>query len=412
MVLSLGPESGQQTTYANKQMATVVNPFSIRNNDPKWPDGLANYSKGVKRQFSSEVWGRDIVIALFPGKWNWVTAFHWDEAANVAPIVALHGESTEVTGIQAQVNFVNAGVTLKQDENSQYGMWRISGAALRIVTANSDQDSDGWFECIRTDRNVTRHKFGLFLNRKLSALKIPGANDNPVNPTGLLYAEPANGYRYEPYGRMAVYNGYTFPTQLTVQEWYSARNWALSPTYASGKLKTLNNYIFSLNNIRDDNPFKRTKNVHYDYGQSVYSEDTLKYWRFDRTRLPPYHDPSTVYNWNGNDQALAGFQVHFPYQEVGQEGHVPIAAPHIRDWNEFANDPSWDMIIIRIHGVDKTRLVLHSVSNLEYTASDISKLNRNLTVTYPCKEQLQSWKQQQAKIRRIPFFKPEGNWFD
>ena len=85
-----GNNAGSSNSYSDKVFSTLYNPFSIKNNNPKWPDGLANYSVGKKNQFSSEVYGRDLVLCLFPGMSNWFQCYLWDETENRFELLTNH----------------------------------------------------------------------------------------------------------------------------------------------------------------------------------------------------------------------------------------------------------------------------------------------------------------------------------
>lgn len=414
---------GKDRTIASKALSTLYNPFSIRNNQPKWPDGLANYSIGRKQQFGSEVYGRDLVIALFPGSQNWCMCFEWKEGPNRAVILANHGDTrtfewkTENTGAAGTetINYEpvkeisddfrdTAGLT-GRDSQYRYSGWRGVSYGLKLECCNSEEENDGWFECIRTSRNLMKHRFGVLDHYK----------EADVNPAEFEVEPVVNKYIPNLFD-MDVAPGY-----MTVQEWYSARNWALNPSYASGKLKNIGNYVFHLNPESKLNPFQKLKPVSFQRGLT---SESMQYWVAAFSNLesrPPLRKaaeneatlnvPMTEIKQNPPAEAAA----HTPTGEdatnatVADDGDVGAAdtgATSAETLNlEFAEhliDNSFDIVLIRIHGVDSTRISMHSVANIELTCDEMSRLSQTQTICYPNVQGLQKYVETVHEQRRLP----------
>lgn len=395
MVLENSPPSGSTTTVGNKTLSTLYNPFSIKNNTPKWPDGLTNYSIGKKTQFSSEVFGRDLVIALFPGVMNWCQCYEWDETANVFDLLTnhckqnldvLYNESIDATqGIFSYADRYNSSAP-------KYSAWRGVSYGLRLDCVNSDEDHDGWFECIRVNRDTYRHRFGIVQAGSETGTLIVDDGTEPTAPPPTFV-----------YNRATVHDGESLPSLHTVQEWYSARNWALMPSYATGKLKDIGQYIFSLNQSSDDNELIKVRTVNFDKTGTTFEPINFK------TYNPPYY---TVPPTRLSRESLANTRTWVPTVEVAQEGGNPTSAVNIPDFQRSFLSDSFDIILIRVHGLDRTRLLMHSVCNLEFTCGEESPYNSFLSISYPNKEGITKYKESIAQNRRLPFYKVDKYYWE
>lgn len=381
-------DSGKNISYSERIFASLYNPFSIKNTSPKYPDGLANFSTGIKRQHASEVYGRDLVICLFPGKQNWCQCYEWDETDNRLVLWANHGVKSEAVCKTAVINDPTSDRSIVPDQ--KWNNWRCCGVALKIECANNDEDHDGWFECIRTDRNATRHRFGILT-----------FTDFPATGSHYSVSTERKDVWITPFKRNDYYIGHMLPSNATVQEWYSARNWALMPSYASGKLKNIDNYVFCLNPNKDDNEFVKTKPVSYSL-EGIFEEVPYEYPLDDYDGVPPTKGTAAMVDANLKNE--------IPTMELNENNTLPDDFYEIPNFEQSFMSQSWDMIIIRIHGIDATRLSLHSVSNLELTCNEFSEESRYLTPAYPDTDKLAQWRAHVTKERKIPFFKPSFYW--
>lgn len=395
--------TGKFTRYGDKQIAALLNPFTVHNNSPKWPDGLANYSIGRKHQFTSEIFGPDIVICLFPGSSNWLQAFKWNEDSNWPILLANHGDDRT---FQYEYSEQAGGKTIKpagwldagNGENIRFNQWRGVSYALHIDCCNNDEDNDGWFEAIRVSRNSFRHRFGL-----ITATTTGSNND-------ILYApwKP-----YFPHTRI----GDGIPSRLTVQEWYSARNWAINPSHATGKIKNLENVMFRLNNESTENEFIKWRPIN---GLAVALEEGTYHCPVFQSAvnepLPPqlgtpaYQDSGT-YAVPFTELAQATTLGQTDASEVvNTETGEPAAPRQIVDWNNTYISDSFDMILIRIHGMDRTRLVLHSVQNVELQCAERNLFKSFQTVSYEGRDELQQFTDNVQKNKKLPFFSTTKNY--
>jgi len=388
-----GPDSGHQTTIGSKTMSSIFNPFSIRNNQPKWPDGLASYSIGRKNQYTSEVYGKDLVFAFFPGLLNWCQVYYWDEDANVFHLVSNHHKYDNVDLMYEFSNDLGTGTNdnhVWRNVNidpKYYESWRPVSLGLRIECVNNDEDNDGWFEAIRTNRDTYRHRLGIIK-----------AGTGGLNDTTLKSANTAP----TSYEHTDLYHGMMYPATMTVQEWYSARNWALHPSYSSGKLKDIGDYIFTLNQTTNDNEFIKLRALSVAptgvIPQDVYRREydtssvTLKY------TIPPVWGTST---------AVADTTNYIPVTEVNQETGTTTQASLIPDVQKLYISDAFDMILIRVHGLDNTRLMLQSVQNIELTCGERSPYLQFTSVSYPNKEGLAQYLNIQSKQRETPYYRTE-----
>jgi hypothetical protein len=385
MVLATGPQEGKGTTFSEGAMSTVYNPFSIRNNTPKWPDGLANYSVGLKKQFASDIYGRDFVVCLYPGLVNWLQAYSYNEVADRMSLHAVHHARN--TGVAFGVNVDPDPYPVQWTYEGYFSYWRITGAACRILSANSDEKCDGWFECIRTSRGNYTHRLGVVG----TSVEVHPHDDDCIHT----------------HQRYQLKTGDMVPTDATVQEWMSCRNWALNPSYASGKIKDLEQYIFSLNQTGDSNEFVAMRNVNLPGGGHYLVRPRHVQYTDTNLRPPVLADPPA-------QQYEDGTTVFFTYSEIQQDGGAvpPTAAEVVDISGSFVSD-SWDIILIRLHGIDETRLALHSVCCYEMLCEEGSERSQYETLCYPSTDALEAYKKFQNQFRKIPFWKPPtGQYYE
>lgn len=410
---------GEQTQYGEKQINALYNPFTFTNCAPKWPDGLANYSIGRKQQFSSEVYGADILICLFPGAGNWCQAWFWDEAANDAMMLANHGDTRTFKFTRDKYDTINVpaidparNATLLPEgfrtKQQRFDKWRGVSYALHINCCNNDEDNDGWFECIRTSRNSFRHRFGILTD------ELTGAN---ALTRGI----------YQP----VIYNGHVVPAAATIQEWFSCRNWALNPSYATGKLKNIQKLIFKLNPESTFNPFQKMKPITWTNEepappaegedppaptgqvQSAEAADQHKVYDYDWSGFDYMETPPSTPSIKGSigEVRTPATELNDHPFEITPDGVTntngikknPTDTIFIPDWDESVIDESWDMILIRVHGLDRTRLNLHSVANVELMCGEYNTYTPFLSVAYSADEKLERYITNTQKNQKLPF---------
>ena len=249
-------DGGAALTFGNKQLAILYNPFSFKNNQPKWPDGLASYSIGRKQQVATEVKGKpDLVFVLFPGMTNWLMAY-----SSVLPKGTTSGTTT-LTNDHVDVvlnhhqhktfNWKSDGLKWGPQVDSDYSAWRPVSTAVKFKHVNSDEDNEGWFEAIRTSRNTIHGKMGVVYQKAAAG----GAPNATVWTEPLAVAAP---------GKLSVGPANVFPEFNLAKSWMEASQWSMQPSYTVGKLKDIGRYIFQLNQEKTINEFQKIRNWEVD----------------------------------------------------------------------------------------------------------------------------------------------------
>ena len=405
---------GEHSRYGDKHIHQLYNPFSVHNNAPKWPDGLADFSIGRKQQFASQIFGSDLLICLFAGSSNHCMAFTWDENRDRSVLLANHRTSQDFEFENNPPFDPDAGsgpaeglvqpIGWSEDVNGRnirFDNWRGVSYALHVNCCNNDEDNDGWWEAIRVQRNTFRHRFGLIIDR----------NRQPERPgQQAFYTETGYLKHYVP----ETFVGDACPAYMTVQEWYSARNWALNPSYQTGKLKNIQKVMFRLNQTQTLNEFQKMRPVPWDNTEAHSSQ-----WQ------PQHH---AVYNMDVNEaypkvhvdtdeQYVSSLWV--PFTELNQEAlynfndDAPITIDalgenwaqntyDISEWMKTSISEGFDMILIRVHGLDRTHLNLHSVQCTELMCSESNSYNTFMTSSYAARDQLERYIEYVQKNQKYP----------
>lgn len=365
------------TSYKDKVLSTLYNPFSIKNNQPKWPDGLATYSIGRKQQFASEIYGKDITLVLFPGSINWCIGTEGElikgQTNNNATCVLNHGDDRTFN-----ITVKDIGATLPEQfvldfSSTGYSAWRGVSYAMKIRCCNTDEENDGWFEAIRTSRNTFLDKFGVVL-----------VDDSPTTggTSGINSYSMTPGSIKEP----TFWTGSVLPNQFLQHKWEGVTSnilgtdtpndqWYMhtQPSYATGKLKDIGDVLFMLNPERDDNEFTKIRQVNFSQ-EGVQSRllDTYQY-ATDGTRSIVQVDDTVKF--------------YEPYTEassVTNQEHIPT-------FQESLVSDSFDMIILKIHSTRASRILVHSVANIELLTGEFSPLAQFQTVAYSSKDALNAY---------------------
>lgn len=404
--------SGKDTTYESRVMSTLYNPFSLKNLDPKWPDGLCTSSTGIQLRRTSEINGSEIIIALVPGLVNWCFAYTWDEQNNVPVIMMNHADTMSVLSVYETNMLLNIldqpVVTIgnstsiadmaAQPSQPIYSSWRGVSYGMRMMNVNTDHDNDGWFECVRTTRNV-------FLNRLGIALRLPtGAditNDSGISPISLGQREKDNIY---------VKPGCIFPLTETAQEWFSARNWALMPSYASGKLKELKDFVFTLNPEKTHNdfiPMQFTPIKAYSQGNlGGPNKLWIKYLTYNTTS---YTDEFVTID------GLTAPNDNWRVYGMPTEDEDALNSDTFQQWTDLQkgfSSENFDMILVKIHGLANTKTVVSSVANLEFQLNERTNIgHHHLTNSYACIDALNRYLENTTMYKRQPFTDTSKNKF-
>lgn len=353
--------TGASGTWGDKVLSTLYNPFSIRNNQPKWPDGLANHSIGRKQQFASEFYGREAIVVLFPGCTNWCLAYAMNEGqTGNQPILANHGDDRTFTVTHTYHDTKQFSWSFTSDK---YSAWRGVSYALKIRCCNNDEHNDGWFEAVRTSRNTFLSDFGV-VGRQTAAAGSDAAR----------YVEKGTGVN-----ALRIYEGNVLPSSDLIQLWTKKARWDRMPTYATGKLKDIGELMFQLNNEKKVNDFFPMRHVNSQI-DAVDKESTLKSRTFSRD--------ATTGAVVAADQALAK-DLYVPWSKGDTTKN--LTAEMISNFQESFVSDSFDIIIVRIHGVDNSRILLHSVANIELMCGEFSDIAQFATVAYSHKEEIDKY---------------------
>lgn len=336
--------NSQANSFAGKQMATLYNPFSLKNNQPKWPDGKAQYSIGRKHQHAAEITDNNFVVVLFPGLTNWCIAAKHD--GTTATLLANHGSTLSVKyahGVDTGSHWWNVGSGIAD----HFETWRPVSYAMVIKNINNDEWNEGWFEAIRTPRNVFMETFGL-------STEDTTENSNPQ-----------------------VFVANAVPDAVSMQAWFNSMKWTNQPTYVTGKLKDIGNYMFQLNNQKRDNDFLKVRNL------SLHSEALNE-------------ETVNVYNDTAN--------IAIP--KIGLESGSTITAGEIKNFENTVIHDSLDIVLVRIHGntdeENKTKMLIHTCANQEFMCAENSEFAQYQSAAYPALYELNSYLEYRSKFSKIP----------
>jgi hypothetical protein len=376
---------GKNISYGHKHMATLWNPFSYKNNEPKYPDGLAQYSIGRKWTNVTRVKGKEIIIFHYPGLLGW-TAIFAKTATRDITLVDVHSTSESLQYDFTTVNMarlfpdgttqevINQKWTLTPQEY-KFSAWRTVSAAVKVKPTNKIYTqncgkNDGWWEAIRTNKIIDPMNFLLVASTGPQLHQIPQAAVLP----SLDYAKYSN----------------------------STTNWTNGPSYATAATNTMQQYVFQLNQIRNDNEFIDVTEIQYDQEQGLNTAITLDVMVYGNATMqsnPGYNifpDALTTRMYNrgtltsewgrgGADPAL-GSKIDHPQREKGFEN---------------VKSSSFDTIIIKLHGTDDSEYLVSSVMNQEFLAND-TMLKDYQTASYPALEELQEYLEIRSRDYKFP----------
>lgn len=424
-------QRGKDLTFESRVLSSLYNPFTLKNSDPKWPDGLTNTSTGIRQSMTTFLQGSDYIIALIPGLVNWCFAYRWDEANDQIIILANHADTQNNFGIYEKAQGAvpqatnHAGIVAigenlqetdianwRREKTPNFTSWRGVSYGCRLRNVNTDHDNDGWFECIRTTRNVFIDRMGLWMkvNNTGADVSPNDYNDtyseNPVQQSTLTY-EVLN---------IPMPLGSILPTKHLAQEWFSARNWALMPSYASGKLNALKDFVFQLNPEKRINELKSVEMLplYFDTGLQHTQSSELSFTSTP-VRFLNYSDYYTYTPATAPNAPFTDWMV-VPMSNENQDGNViPPADGNAQNppnasaawWRNFHRNfcsDNFDVILIKVHGLENTKMVLSSVANVEcvrnesYTSSYHHSSN-----AYACLDALDRYLENRTRNHRIPF---------
>jgi hypothetical protein len=378
----LGSQSqnrGASNTYGEKVMSTLYNPFSIKNNNPKWPDGLANFSVGQKQQFASEMYGQNICLVLFPGSNNWVVGWDADDARKqVVDDGTVDGRHSYISlnhgdDRNFDIGFWYNDMQIYWDMGKMdYSAWRGVSYAMKVRCCNTDGENGGWFEAVRLTKNwfndPQENKFGL------AAIKLYwDAASYGISPINKYPADP--GTPKDP----VLFQGQALPVGSAQKKIDDEENWNeklfTKASYAVGNLKDLGDFMFQLNPEKKINQFQSVHNV---LGSMDGDNDSsISLTQYDADGADPKLYANRKYVRAGGCLNL------FPNKELPGNQRM--------DWQETLLSDSFDGILIRIHAYAYTRVLVHSVACAEFLCGEFSKHAQYQTVAYANNDALEDY---------------------
>jgi len=367
---------GSQRTFGAKQELVLYNPFTIHNNNPKYPDGLASYSLGRKYQRTSEIRGREHILILFPGLMNWLLVYSELNIPTEAPDPQVFPQDPVLSmthGVLENDNMLSYDVQKQVSSHPQGGAtnyvfkesvdkiseWRIVSIGLRLYCANTDRQNEGWIEAIRLTRNQIKEFMGVALNDHAS-----GYQDN--------FSGTIDTDTYKRFGDYVIGNGY-----LLFREEYMKRLFgryetgqdivtiANLPGYAVLPYKDVADYQFCLNPNKHTNEFQSIRAIALNDAYCVTNPYKKYQWNYTTGELD-----DTSANM-GTNWLLKGMFPHTHFLGIDKDEISPlITSFEVPILGEDFSSENHDVIIMRLHLTDDARVAIHTCANYEYIVNN------------------------------------------
>ena len=397
---------GPQRTFSQKQESVLFNPFTIHNNSPKWPDGLASYSISKKYTRVSEIRGKDHVIILFPGFVNWMCCYtEWfpDEETRIttpvktqlqeyvntanhgiynfdeeeqpdATLIRIQNEVATITDPALQSGQITTNVRQLYDAQDIVCEWRPVSIGMRLYCANNDQQNHGYLECIRMPSTLLKENFGIIVNQD----PILNYFCNPVvDFVTPLSPQLAQGYLALPQPEELVTGNNTKLQGL--------------PSYSILPYKDVSDYQFLLNPSMNSNEFNTKHNLIFNEKATTEANNVL--FKYDTT----------------TDVYVAVTQTEFtpkiydPKRNLHDPNNPTYPITHYD--NIFLEEGflthSHDVIVIRLHGTYESRFVIHTCANYEYLSINDNKYPS--TVTYTDHNLINRYIENRTTYHKLPY---------
>lgn len=220
----------RNTPYAKACMEVALNAFSRATKQPRFPDGKVTESIGLHYQMMNEIEAApgssgNIDIIFFPGI-NACMTIRGATTPDLGPptspqnaaLSKLQRVSNHVTG---NVEIVGDQLVFEQVPQLYVAKWRLVSAGCMFSLINNSEENDGWWEACRITPSSDIRDYGFSYS--------PMANPDDC------YGQPINVF-------------HTIP-QLTSSEMLN------QSSYSTGKLRHINNVLFSLNPEYGDRDF-------------------------------------------------------------------------------------------------------------------------------------------------------------
>lgn len=366
--------SNRRNNYSTGvQVKSLNNPFDTSNGQPKWPDGLATYSIGRRHQATSEITLNDYMIVLFPGTVNWcqVLTTH----AGVEDLVEPENSTEDRVEVWANhstnISFTYSTAAdsrtepIDTDEDLQWEIgldgfteWRPVQYAMHMQLINTSDRNEGWYEAVRIDKNSLVNRWGVY-----RGLGSPLGNGNFIMGSPHFHmggVQPPYKIAYQ------MQRGYT---------------WSQEPTYITGELQDIHNAVFQLNHIKERNDFKKITNLR---GNTNGYKASNVYQRDD---VITHQYVSLIHPSANQFQTILAKEPNSIQSDVPQDTQEEFV-PELFFTEQLVSD-AFDIIVVKVHGAYGTKLLLHSVANIEFLCAENGQFAQYQT---PCEEDIQGLK--------------------
>nr|P0DOK2.1 RecName: Full=Capsid protein [Chaetoceros setoense DNA virus] len=222
----VNPVRRPMNSTAAQSLAIYRNPFSHSPGQPKIPDGKAIMSIGSKVQVSAQLLnkasGDDILhVFLYPGLTQGMVVFGDSKEQGTRGFTA-YGYNDHMTYDASSVYNAGTGADGNIESNDNINEWRLVSQGLKLSLLNTDEENDGWFECVRYKDALRANEFAFY------------SGDNLEQTTATVFGPDI-----------------TFGSTLLT------KNLVNSPTYVSGALEDIDKYEFKLQAQSEQHDFKR-----------------------------------------------------------------------------------------------------------------------------------------------------------
>lgn len=446
---------------AKKQLEMIMDPFIATTVQPKYPDGKAQWSIGVKYQQATEVRSHQFYIVLFTGVNNWLVAFDHIEVTNTADneihkfprILANHNAKARDHSIEfldeRHPNPAVAGepkewlwaterndnTDIRERHRCLYTAWRPVFCGLRIQPCGNKEEEVGTFDCYR--------------NQVEGALQSMG-----------VAKEPRYDQHLDWEGTTRVRSGNMLPMyhltkKLEQDRGLYFREMEAHPSFSYNSINSLHNYTFQLNQVRVENDFIPLRNVKmikripgvYDHNpvpiRSWQSYDEDYVWYLRKTKeigselMQEEREAADEINFtpdNTNVQINYRTDATVPLatrQTVTSALHtiaikcdygaaLTTQHPGPTRRNETVNEMTqhigkddsldrtflsraFDYIVIRVNSNQHSRFLLHTSYGQEYLVRDDSTLSRFQTKAYDLSKELFAYQEKRKTFHKIPY---------
>jgi len=408
--------SSCETDLVKKDLGIVCNPFDDHAN-PKYPDGLAQWSVGKHHVNAEEIkfpknktdgepehntFSDTVVVVLFAGVNNHCVVMQDYTASDSNPTGQY--EATE-TSLILNNHVAKGGIEYKTEVNKtkiiggamdesdldtryvtvtptdeNFVAWRPVSCAMRITGLNNGTEDGGWWEAVRVDKNLLSRDNRLAWSRAMDIANQPLKSYD--RPFGLAVPNYEPSVSPTPYQLGALTKNYSVPSHTVTKKiksgnllpmpsfinwvsYESLADWGSSQSYSTGKITDLDCVEFQLNHVGRDNEFKQIRPLQFHWPGGVHvSEIVGGYYSINLN--------SYVINSDRDDTALTGWADQVTSEKTSHTNMDTLVSD------------AFDVIMVRIHGTQgKTKLFCESVCNREYMVPENGPYAQYQTPVFP-----------------------------